>query len=202
MNHSNLSNGAPNGALNGAVTPRLGPAAPSAPFPPMKSGGNGGVGRACAGAPGVPNGAANGAPNGAPRTAETLVAHLEDAGETLLRLPPSGWTTRLRTSTWKILPDADAHTAPADTSARLRPPPPDAAAITRMDEALAWLTLIPDDKYVMRRIVASRMLVSPLTGRHLYPWRRLGTLLGADHKAVQRWHGQAIALLLGALARR
>jgi hypothetical protein len=202
MNQSNISNGAANGAPNGAVTPRLGPAAPSAPFPPMKSGGNGGVGRACASAPGTSNGARNGAENGAPRTAEDLVARLEQAGEALLRLPPSGWTTRLRSSTWTILPDADTRTLPADPGTRLRPPPPDATAITRMDEALAWLTLIPDDKYVLRRIVASRMLVSPLTGRHLYPWRRLATLLGADHKAVQRWHAQGIGMLLSEMNRR
>ena len=63
-----------------------------------------------------------------------------------------------------------------------------------------WLRLIPDDRFVLRRIVASRMLVSPTTGRHLFPWRRLGTLLGADHKAVQRWHGQGVALLVRALA--
>jgi len=170
----------------------------------MKSGGNGGVGRACGHATGPHNGAANGAGNGAgngaPGTAEALVARLEEAGETLLALPQSGYTTRLRTSTWQVLPEAVE--ALATAPARLRLPVPPAARITRMDEALSWLKLIPDDRYVLRRIVASRMLVSPLTGRHLFPWRRLATLLGADHKAVQRWHAQGIAMLLGALARR
>jgi hypothetical protein len=68
-----------------------------------------------------------------------------------------------------------------------------------MDEALGWLRLIPDDKYVVRRILASRMLVSPVTGRHLFAWRRLGLLLGADHKAVQRWHGDGVRILVRAL---
>jgi hypothetical protein len=196
MAYSYRLNGAANGASNGA----MGPAAPSAPFPPVKPGGNGGVGRACAGAPGPANGAGNGAANGAPDTAETLVARLEEAGETLLSLPQSGYTTRLRTSPWQVLNEA-ADSYATDTPARLRPPTPNAARITRMDEALSWLGLIPDDKYVLRRIVASRMLVSPLTGRHLFPWRRLATLLGADHKAVQRWHGQGIGMMLGGLHR-
>ena len=56
----------------------------------------------------------------------------------------------------------------------------------------------------LRFNVGARMLVSPLTERHLYSWRRIGVLVGADHKAVQRWHGQGIDMLvaaLGALAR-
>src|SRR4051812_43631540 len=27
---------------------------------------------------------------------------------------------------------------------------------------------------------------------HLYSWRRLGTAIGADHRAVQRWHADEI----------
>ena len=132
--------------------------------------------------------------------AKALQIRLEEAGETLLLLPQRGYTTRLRTSTWNVLDEATE--AYATHPARLHLPVPSAAKITRMDEALSWLPLIPDDKYVLRRLVASRMLVSPLTGRHLFPWRRLATLLGADHKAIQRWHGQGIDLLLGAVNRR
>ena len=47
----------------------------------------------------------------------------------------------------------------------------------------------------------ARALVHPLTGRHLYAWRRLGDMLGADHKSVQRWHGQAIKMIHAALAK-
>ena len=200
-------NGAANGAANGAVVGTAGSAAPIAPFPPMKSGGNGVTGRAPMGgrsppngAPnGAVNGAANGAQDGAPRGADWVVAQLEEAGETLLCLPPGGYTTRLRTSAWQVL-DTAAEAYGHNTPDRLRPPVPSAARISRMDAALGWLRLIPDDRFVLRRIVASRMLVSPTTGRHLFPWRRLGTLLGADHKAVQRWHGQGVALLVKALA--
>jgi hypothetical protein len=45
----------------------------------------------------------------------------------------------------------------------------------------------------------ARALVSPVTERHLFTWRRLATLLGADHKAVQRWHAQGVAMIVAAL---
>ncbi len=68
-----------------------------------------------------------------------------------------------------------------------------------MDEALGWIALIPRERYVLRRIVGARALVSPVTERHLFSWRRLGGVLGADHKAVQRWHAQGIGLLVAAV---
>jgi hypothetical protein len=82
---------------------------------------------------------------------------------------------------------------------RIHPPVPSAARITRMDEALGWIPLIPRDRSVLRRIVGARALINPLTDRHLYPWRRLGTMLGADHKAVQRWHAQGVDIIVSAL---
>ena len=124
---------------------------------------------------------------------------LEEAGATLLALPASGHSTRLRVSQLDVV-----HTALEAygwDKGRLRPPVPSAARITRMDEALAWIPLIPRDRYVLRRIVGARCLVSPVTERHIYSWRRLGGLLGADHKAVQRWHAQGIALIVAALNR-
>src|SRR3954451_5089527 len=62
-------------------------------------------------------------------------------------------------------------------------------------EALGWLSLIPTDRHVLRRIVAVRCLVAPLTGRHLYSWRQLGVVIGADHRAVQRWHADGLRLI-------
>ena len=172
----------------------------------MKPGGNDDAGRARKRVGGPPNGTPNDAPNDARfPDAKALELRLEEAGETLLLLPQRGYTTRLRTSTWNVLDEATEAYATQNVRegmGRLHLPVPSAAKITRMDEALSWLPLIPDDKYVLRRLVASRMLVSPLTGRHLFPWRRLATLLGADHKAIQRWHGQGIDLLLSAVNRR
>jgi hypothetical protein len=148
---------------------------------------------------GARHGAAHGAVHGAPVRidAEFVVYRLEEAGTALLALPGSGYSTRLRTGSLEVV-----HTALEAygwDDAKLRPPRPDAARISRMDEALGWIVRIPRDRYVLRRIVGARALVSPTTERHLYPWRRLGALLGADHKAVQRWHAQGIALLVASL---
>ena len=52
---------------------------------------------------------------------------------------------------------------------------------------------------MLRRIVGARSLVHPITDRHLFAWRRSGVVLGADHKAVQRWHAQGIAMIVSAL---
>jgi hypothetical protein len=122
---------------------------------------------------------------------------LEEAGATLLALPHSGHSTRLRLSHTDVV-----HTALEAygwDKGRIRPPVPSASRITRMDEAMGWIAFIPDDRYVLRRILGARCLVSPVTERHIYSWRRLGTVMGADHKAVQRWHAQAIDMVLTAL---
>lgn len=126
--------------------------------------------------------------------AEELIERLEAAGATLLALPARGYSTRLRTTKFDVL-----HTtleAYGWQSAIVRPAMPSALDISRMDEAFGWLNIIPETKYVLRRILGARALVHPITGRHLFPWRRIATMLGADHKSIQRWHGQGIALVL------
>ncbi len=140
------------------------------------------------------------APEGVPFDAEFLIARLEEAGATLLSIPHSGWTTKLRTSSLDIV--RSAAEAYGWGEKRLRPPVPNASKIDQMDEALSWIPLIPVENYVLRRIVGARCLVNPLTERHLYPWRRLAAALGADHKAIQRWHAQGIDLIVSALNRR
>jgi hypothetical protein len=137
----------------------------------------------------------------APRfEAEAVICCLEEAGATLLALPGSGWSTKLRSSSLEIV--RAAVESYGWTTKQIRPPIPSAARITRMDETLGWILLIPLDRYVLRRIVGARSLVHPITERHLYPWRRLAVAIGADHKAVQRWHAQGIDLLVSALNRR
>lgn len=85
----------------------------------------------------------------------------------------------------------------------VRPAVPSAARITRIDEALAWIQLIKKDRsYVLRRIVGARALVHPVSDRYLFSWRRLASAVGADHKAVQRWHAQGIDLIVAALNAR
>ena len=127
-----------------------------------------------------------------------VITRLEEAGATLLALPQSGFSTRLRTSSLDILRGAvDAYGA---DEARIRPPAPSGRKIDEMEQALAWISLIPLQRYVLRRIVGARALVNPMTGRHVFTWRRLAASVGADHKAVQRWHAQGVAMIVAALA--
>ena len=136
-------------------------------------------------------------PDGYAIDADYIIYRLEEAGATLLALPGTGWTTQLRTSSLDIVRTAlDAY---GWGEARIRPPVPSAEKITRMDEAMGWIPLIPLDRYVLRRVVGARSLVHPVTDRHLFPWRRLGKALGADHKAIQRWHAQGIGMIVTAL---
>jgi hypothetical protein len=137
------------------------------------------------------------APQAARMGAEEVVARLEAAGATLLAMPARGYSTQLRQMKFDIV-----HTALEAygwQSAQPRAPVPSAGEISRMDEAFGWLSLIPEAQYVLRRILGARALVHPLTGRHLFAWRRLAATLGADHKSVQRWHAQAVELLVKAL---
>ena len=122
---------------------------------------------------------------------------LEEAGATLLALPGTGYSTKMRVSQIDVV--ADAAEAYGQGPGFVRPPVPSASRITRMDEALGWIMLIPQERVVIRRIVGARSLVSPVTERHLYSWRRLGQAVGADHKAVQRWHAQGIDMLVASI---
>lgn len=136
-------------------------------------------------------------PDGRPADPEYVQARLEEAGATLLSLPEQGHSTRLRSGALQAVHSAAE--AYGWSSARLRPAIPSPQRISRMDEAFAWLALLPPDRTVIRRLVSARALVSPLTGRHLYAWRRLATLVGADHKAVQCWHAEGLRLIAAAL---
>ena len=128
--------------------------------------------------------------------AEYVRYRLEEAGRTLLALPNKGPSTQLRTTRHDVVQSAVEVYGWTRVDARLRPAMPTSSQVTRMDEALDWIRFIPIDRYVLRRIVGARALISPITERHLFPWRRLGTLLGADHKAIQRWHSQGINLIV------
>lgn len=134
---------------------------------------------------------------GGPLDADFVIYRLEEAGATLLALPGTGWSTRVRSSSIEII--RSALEAYGWDAGRIRPAVPSAEKIDRMDEAMAWIALIQDTRYVLRRVVGARSLVHPVTDRHLYSWRRLGAALGADHKAVQRWHAQGIAMIVAAL---
>ena len=130
--------------------------------------------------------------------ARYVTARLEEAGATLLALPLSGHSTRLRSSRLEVV--NNAMEAYGWNEPVMRPPVPPARRISAMDEALAWISFIPLERYVLRRIVGARALVHSLTERHLFSWRRLGRALGADHRAIKNWHAEGIDLIVAALS--
>jgi len=134
---------------------------------------------------------------------EWLGRRLEEAGATLLALPQRGIGPQLRQVRWPetAIEGSDNTITNGEklSGGRLRAPVPSAAEISRMDETFAWIGLIPQDRVVLRRIIHARSLVSPLTGRHIYSWRKVAVLLGADHRALQRWHLTGLLLILDGL---
>lgn len=131
--------------------------------------------------------------------ATNVVARLEDAGKALLALPSSG----LRPAGYRsMMPDVLRVIWEAGLTAEnvVRAAPPSPTAIDRMDRVYAWLGYVDDP--TRRRIVLLRSLVNPMTGRHLYAWRRIGRLFSLDHKTVQAWHRDAVWTIVNGLSRK
>lgn len=128
----------------------------------------------------------------------TVVARLEAAGRTLLALPMSGHRLGVRSGGLEFM--REAIEAYGWSGVTVRPAAPSAKAITQMDEALSWLSLIPGDQLVVRRVVGCRALVHPVTGRHLHSWRALGAVLGVNHHQARRWHERGIHAIVEVLA--
>jgi hypothetical protein len=127
------------------------------------------------------------------------IVRLEEAGSALLALPMSGYGTGMRVGSLDVVRELiEAYGWNVNV---MRPAPPSAAAITRMDEALGWLTYIDGRNHMLRRIVGARCLVNPVTGRHLFSWRRLGSAFAADYRAIQRWHSIGIENIVARLHR-
>ena len=73
--------------------------------------------------------------------ADHVIYRLEEAGATLLALPGTGWSTRLRSSSLEIV--RSSLEAYGWGAARIRPAVPSSEKIDRMDEALAWISSHP-----------------------------------------------------------
>jgi hypothetical protein len=133
-----------------------------------------------------------------------LVAHrLERAGATLLamrtRSPyPAAYRCALPDVLRDIYDTWDWIAAPG-TGIDSRPPIPNAAAVSRMETTMAWLQYIPQDRHIVRRIVAVRCLTNPTTGRHIVHWRKLGEMLHCSHEAARNWHGRGITMIVDRL---
>ena len=111
-------------------------------------------------------------------TTGTVEAILRDAGKTLMQLPHTGPRPVLRLS----VALCSLVTFEEGVKSRLQLPAPESASISEMDRVYGWLSYIPQDKYVLRRIVGARSLIDSVTGRHVYSWRAIGRILGATTK--------------------
>lgn len=140
--------------------------------------------------------------------AETVISRLEETTATILAMP--GGMPRLGVkvcdygynSEWfdEAGDDADISASKGRIIAGMaKPPAPTAAAITRADEIVAWLAIIPQNRYVMRKIVAARSILKWTDGKHVFSWSKLSQTIGADVRAVKRWHAQGIQIIVDAL---
>ena len=77
-------------------------------------------------------------------------------------------------------------------------PMPSARDVSLMDEALAWILLIPNQ--TKRRVVSLRSQYHPLRERHVMSWRACGATLRISDKSAQRWHAETLTFLQAALA--
>ena len=128
---------------------------------------------------------------------ELIIARLEDAGRVLLALPWSGYRTGTRSGHPEVVNEAiESYGWSAPT---MRPAVPSAARISKMDEALSWITLIPIERSALRRVVGRRMLVHPINDRHLYSWRDIGRDIGVSHQTAKNWHAEAVGMIAAEL---
>jgi hypothetical protein len=147
-------------------------------------------------------------------TAELVIGRLEEAGKTLLSLPGSRCYPANYRIAWPavVLAAVEAY---GYTAEDLPPPAPAARAISDMDEAWRWITLIPLERgrpgsgerwsrhggAILRRVVLMRALVNPRNDRHMWSWRKIGLALGCSHQAVSDWHAKGVDCIVSALGR-
>ena len=133
--------------------------------------------------------------------AELVIYRLEEAGATLLALPGTGWSTRLRSSSLEIVRSCDRELW-LDHQ-----PHPSTDPVGRADHPHGRGDGVDlADPARPLRAAADRRCPQPGAPDHRAAPVILGvgsrTALGADHKAVQRWHAQGIDLIVAALNRQ
>lgn len=108
---------------------------------------------------------------------------LEWSGATLLALQLSSPSPKGVRSNWPEYAQ-EAATAYGYTPERLRAPTPRSEQIELMDKILVLPEFIDDS--LQRRIVHARLLVTPVSNRHVYSYPRLARFLGKDQRTVAR----------------
>ncbi|MBF0108737.1 MAG: hypothetical protein HQL76_06140 [Magnetococcales bacterium] len=109
-------------------------------------------------------------------TPKLVADRLEEAASTLRRLPVTGMKPREHGNSWPTVIH-DAMEAYGWNDAELRPGPPPADAITRMDECLEWLRWVAPEEIRLVWLRAERM-----------PWKEIMRRFGVCRTTVwSRW---------------
>ncbi|CAH2606431.1 conserved protein of unknown function (plasmid) [Rhodovastum atsumiense] len=124
---------------------------------------------------------------------------LRHAGKTLMALPDTGHSPKLRLRSLEVIKGVEELVEAERSVPRFEPTAHD---IAMMDEVFPdWLHFIPQSNLPIRRVIALRSLVSPVTDRHLWPWRRIGETMGTSHESARLWHARGVDMIIGGLAR-
>ena len=123
-----------------------------------------------------------------------VIARLEEASTTLSLFPADDYSTRLAANElYKLYPAFRDGWRPA------RRWTPTSDEIGRMEEASAWLSLIPGGPLHMRRLVAKRSMLDR-NGRHIHSWRTLAKSIGEHHpESARRAHALGIRIIVAKL---
>jgi hypothetical protein len=128
-------------------------------------------------------------------TADYITRRLEHAGATLICLRVKGFSTQMAQASLDVVRDFLDEVAPG--SFTRQNPTPSSRDIMLMDEAFAWLRLLPNETH--RRLVSLRSQYSPQRDRHVFSWRQCADKLGISHPTAKLWHQQALGKLQVAL---
>ena len=125
-----------------------------------------------------PNSSPNRKPSAVAYTAAEVADRVAEAVDTLKRLPQKGMQKNI--TRWPEFVRA-SHEAYGYGDARLRPAPASPEAISRLDETLEWLRLVPRD--------AQKILWCRANG---LSWRRIAGFAGKSPNTCRAWYAAAL----------
>lgn len=118
------------------------------------------------------------------RSADEIAERLAEAVRTLAAIPNVGCKPAGFGNSWRMTFETYSWASFAEGVM-------DPAAITRMDEALSWPSLLPADRARERKILLLRA-----AGCF---WSSIGREVGMSHEGARRAHGVAVRLIVAAL---
>ncbi|GBQ32225.1 hypothetical protein HLH34_04365 [Gluconacetobacter azotocaptans] len=133
--------------------------------------------------------------------ADAVAGRLFEAACTLAAMPMHGLKPAGCRVAWpEVVAEADLNWINAIPDDAMRMPRPTSDAISRMDEAMGWISMIDGDCINWRRVVCMRMIVHPISHRYRWSWRKIGDRLHIDHHTAKSWHSLAVAVIAKKIA--